>query len=126
MRNVNGNGERKMVTLFDKKQQLLATVGMPTPMDWQLLVDDAHEMAVIIEKANTILLTVLEECRKGSISWNRINERVYGPLQQLATEYPEAGVDDSEARDTIARFFAFNYDPAVYEEMRYPYYERDY
>jgi hypothetical protein len=108
------------VTLDEKEEQLLSTVGIPTWHDWQLLEDDAAEMAIIIEKANKILLSVLEDCQTHGRCWGEIMKAIYGPLNQLAREYPRAGLEDSEARQTVARFFALNYQLEIYDYLRYP------
>lgn len=108
------------LTLSDKRNQLLTTVAMPTNDDWELLLDDEREIAVVIEKANAILVRVLEQAKEGAyLVQSEIALAIFDSMDKLNAEYPDAGLTDSEACRTIALFFALNYDPTIYEYLRY-------
>jgi hypothetical protein len=106
-----------MLTLSEKEAQLRDTVALPTEDDWQLLKEEQN--AAIVDEANAILVKVLELCKRGTYStWGDIARAVYTPLGELEERY-EAGLLDSEGRQTVARFFGVNYTPAMYDYLRY-------
>jgi hypothetical protein len=106
-----------MLTLREKEKQLWETVALPGEDDWELL-NDENNSAIIVE-ANAILVKVLELCKSGAFStWGDIAKAVYTPLSELEERY-EAGLLDSEGRQTVARFFGINYNPAMYDYLRY-------
>lgn len=109
-----------MLTLQEKEKALRSTVAMPTADNWQLLTDNADEKTVVVEKANAILLKVLEDCKASTYTtWGEIAQAVFEPMEKLAVKYPDAGLTDSEANQTIALFFTLNYDPTIYNFLRY-------
>ncbi len=109
-----------MLTLQEKKEVLRFTVAMPTADNWQLLSESVDEKTIVIEKANAILLKVLEGCKASSYAtWGGIARAIFEPMDELAAKYPDAGLTDSEASHTIALFFALNYDPTIYNFLRY-------
>lgn len=109
-----------LLTLQEKEKALRSTVAMPTADNWQLLSENADEKTIVIEEANAILLNVLEGCKASTYTtWGEIVRAIFEPMDKLASKYPDAGLTDSEASQTIALFFALNYDPAIFNFLRY-------
>ncbi|MDD2892548.1 MAG: hypothetical protein PHF20_01345 [Halothiobacillaceae bacterium] len=108
-----------MLTLREKKNELWNSVALPTNEDWQLLCDEGKS-AVLIEKLNAILVSVLKGCKEGSYeTWGAIALAIFKPIDKLAEENPDADISSSEGSGIIALFFAINYDPTIYSFLRY-------
>lgn len=104
------------MTLSEKQNLLAATVALPTSRDWQLLVDDYQ----LVESLNTVLAQTLADAKAGKhASWEQIGAAVFGQIQAFVDKFPDAGILDSEGYLTVSRFFAVNYDPAMYNFLRY-------
>lgn len=111
-----------MKTLSEKEEELLETVALPGVDDWQLLDPDDEEREVIeaiVAELNAVLVDALELAKQEKTTFGEIGKRVYSQIALIHAKYPERGVTDSEARQTVARFFAVNYHPAIYDFLRY-------
>ena len=110
-----------MLTLTQKEKQMLATVGFPTQENWQLLCSNDADTATLIEKANDVLLKVLELCKEADpkYTWGSIGDAVYKSLEHLDRQWPDCGLLNNEGRRTIAQFFALNYQLPIYHFLRY-------
>lgn len=119
MRQIQENG---MKTLSEKEEELLETVALPGVDDWQLLDPDDEEREVIeaiVAELNAVLVDALEFAKREKPTFGEIGKRVYSQIALIDAKYPEYGVTDSEGCQTIARFFAVNYHPAIYDFLRY-------
>jgi hypothetical protein len=109
-----------MLSLREKEKQLFETVAMPDKKDWRLLSDDPQEQVIVMEKANAILVEVLDDCKAGKYkTWGQISNAIYQPIDKLNQEYPDSGLNDSEACQTIALFFSVNFNPTIYHFLRH-------
>jgi hypothetical protein len=111
-----------MKTLTEKEEQLLETVALPGVDDWQLLDpddEDREEIEAIVAELNAVLVGALEFAKLEKTTFGEIGKRVYSQIDLIQAKYPERGVKDSEARQTVARFFAVNYSPVIYDFLRY-------
>jgi hypothetical protein len=104
------------LTLSEKEQSLRKSVALPTADDWKLFIKDDS----LIDQLNAALVESLSEVKASqSITFGAIEKIVYGRLNAIAKDYPEAGLSDSEASQTVARFFAVNYSPKLYDFLRH-------
>lgn len=111
-----GRETETAMTLSEKQNLLAATVALPTAMDWQLQVDDDELMG----RLNAALAQVLADTKASKHgTWGEIGAAIFGQLDAFAEEFPDAGILDSEGSQTVARFFAVNLDPAMYDFLRY-------
>src|SRR5574340_542360 len=108
------------MTLGEKEALIRESVGVPSVEDWQLMIPDIELRARLIARLNEHLIQVLDHVKAGHYRrWEELAQAVYGPLEKLAREHPGAGLLDGEAHVVIARFFAVNYRPALYDFLRH-------
>lgn len=104
------------LTLQEKESNLYQTIGVPTQDDWRLL-KDADKLVPLLNK---ILIDGLSKAKSGELkTCGEIRDFVYGKIDPIDNDYPEAGIGDSEGRETVARFFALNYGISIYDFFRY-------
>lgn len=115
------DGEHKEAFyLSDKEAALRASVAMPTADDWQLLSSSKEDAAAIIERANVVLSNVLARLKNREFpTLGAAGRALFPELEAIADEYPDSGLLDSEGMQTVARFFAVNFQPALYDFFRY-------
>lgn len=102
--------------LTAKENSLRDTVALPQACDWRLLQDNP----VVVGELNTVLVLALNYAKASeSVTWGMIAEQIYPHFIRINKKYPGHGVLDSEAYQTIARFFAVNYSPALYDFLRF-------
>ncbi|WP_426158109.1 hypothetical protein [Pseudomonas sp. TSRC2-2] len=105
-----------MQSITEKEKSLWDTVAMPQASDWQLLSDNP---SVLIE-LNTVLINALHFAKSGTdVTFGEVAEQIFPALAVIDKKYPDSGVTDSEGYLTVARFFAINYSPAIYDFLRY-------
>jgi len=105
-----------MQSITEKERGLRDTVAMPQASDWQLLSDNP---SVLIE-LNTVLINALHFAKSGTdVTFGEVAEQIFPALALIDQKYPDNGVTDSEGYLTVARFFAINYSPAIYDFLRY-------
>ncbi|MFC6478609.1 hypothetical protein ACFQDN_21830 [Pseudomonas asuensis] len=104
---------------LSEQAELRLTVALPTADDWQLLVDDKETKEQLVNRLNAVLVAALEFAKRDDSTWGQISEEIFPALFKLDAEFPNAGIRDSEGYLTVARFFAVNYSPAMYDFLRY-------
>ena len=104
-----------MKTLSEKENELLLTVGMPDSDDWRLLGGGDE----VIQELNDVLVAALEFAKAADRTWGDIADEIFPPLAKLNAKYPKIGILESDAYTTVARFFAINLTPAIYDYLRY-------
>ena len=105
-----------MQSISEKEKSLRDTVAMPLASDWQLISENP---SVLIE-LNTVLIHALHFAKsKADITFGEIAEQIFPALAVIDNKYPGNGVTDTEGYLTVARFFAINYSPAIYDYLRY-------
>jgi hypothetical protein len=109
------------LTLSQKHKALRDTVAVPDDQDWQLLVADDAERRAIVAELNDALVSALEAVKAlpTQSTWGDIASEISSRLDPLEAKYPNAGISDSEGHATIATFFALNWQPAMYDFLRY-------
>ena len=112
---LSGRGLRPDQTISGKEQLLKSTVAMPEATDWRLLADSPAALADL----DAMLVSALQFAKSGEATWGDIANQIFPALEVIGQKYPELGITDSEVHETIARFFAINFAPAMYEFMRY-------
>lgn len=104
------------MNLREKERALLDTIALPTAEDWALLGGSAS----LVDDLNAALVSTLQEMKAGQHrSSDEVKEAIYGRLHALDIAHPEAGIADSEARLTVARFMGVNYHPRFYNFLRF-------
>jgi hypothetical protein len=100
---------------------LRATIAVPEDLDWQLLVADEAERRAIVAEQNGALVSALEAVKElpTQSTWGDIASRISSRIDPIEVKYPNAGISDSEGHATIANFFALNWEPAMYDFLRY-------
>lgn len=107
-------------TLDRKFMNLRRSVAMPTQDNWQLLLDDPKEIKHVIGLLNAQLLIVLEKAKADKYKQDGALYRdLMKRMKTIACVHPDAGIFDSEGKQTMALFFALNYDVTIYNYIRY-------
>lgn len=110
------------LTLTQKQEALRSTVAVPEDQDWQLLVQDESKRRAIVAELNDALVEALEVAKAQpphTYLWGDLAKDISSRIEPLEAKYPDAGISDSEGRATVARFFALNWEPAMYDFLRY-------
>ena len=104
-----------MKTLSEKESELRLTVALPDNDDWRLLGGGEE----VIQELNDVLVAALEFAKATDRTWGGIADEIFPPLAKLNAKYPNIGILESDAYTTVARFFAINLTPAIYDYLRY-------
>jgi hypothetical protein len=108
------------MNLSEKEESLRATVAFPTVSDWQLSGDDENVKQALVSQLNREMERTLQELKDGIlVTWGEVATALYSRIDRIAAHHPLAGIKDSEGSETMARFFAVNYEPAIYDFIRY-------
>lgn len=108
-------------TLDQKAAALLETIALPSAENWSLLVTGEKETEVVAA-LNAALVETLKAYKDSLADTGErrdIADMLRPRLAALDKKYPDAGLCDSEASLTIARFFALNLDVSLYNFFRY-------
>lgn len=108
-----------MKTLSEKQAELRRTVGIPTADDWHLIEDNEETAKLLLSELNAVLVAALELAKSGCATWGQIADEVFPKLADIEVKYQNPSILDSEGYVTVARFFALNYSPAMYDYLRY-------
>ncbi len=110
----------RTLTLDRKFMNLRRSVAMPTQDNWQLLLDDPKEIKHVIGLLNAQLLIVLNKAKADVYTVSgQLHRDLMKRMTTIARKYPHAGIFDSEGKQTMALFFALNYDATIYDYIRY-------
>jgi hypothetical protein len=109
------------LTLSQKHEALRETIAVPEDQDWQLLVADDAKRRAIVAELNDALVSALEAVKAlpPQSTWGDIASEIASRLDPLEAKYPNTGISDSEGHATVASFFALNWEPAMYDFLRY-------
>lgn len=105
---------RAALSLSAKREALRESVSLPTLEEWGLVCGTQQ----LVDEVNAVLLRGLDALRAGEIQ-GKVRYRLFEELVLVHQSNKAACVLDSEGMSAIAAFFAVNYDPALYDFMRY-------
>ena len=106
--------------LDTKIMRLPKTVAIPTESNWQLLIEDPKEIKHVVGLLNAQLLIVLEKAKAGKYKTDgKLHHDLTRRMLRIADRHHDAGIFDSEGKQTMALFFAVNYEPTIYDYIRY-------
>lgn len=99
---------------------------LPGANDWCLLGDTDAENEAAMAKCNAVLTEAATMIRNGfesgnPVPWKKAAKFIWQRLCKINDEFDGIGCDDceSESCQSVARFIAENFDPALYDYFRY-------
>lgn len=105
---------RTTLSLAAKREALRASVSLPTLEEWGLVCGTQQ----LVDELNAVLLRGLHALRAGELQ-GKVRYRLFEELVLVHQANKAACLLDSEGMSAIAAFFAVNYDPSLYDFMRY-------
>lgn len=105
-------------TLNEKAHALQESVALPDASNWCLGAYPSAPKA--IKELNASLVESLNQIKAiNGIMMGTVGNLIMNSLAKVAKKYPELEIFNSEGFQTIALFFAVNYEPTMYHFLRY-------
>jgi len=105
-------------TLNEKAFALQESVALPDTSNWCL--GDSITARKAVKELNAALVESLTTIKShNGLIMITIAHLIMEPLAKVAAQYPKLDIFSSEGYQTIALFFAVNYDPTIYHFLRY-------